>query len=201
MKKALVVAIMVCYVSVCVSCKQSYRQYFSNYDSSAASDIYIEEIIRAIKDGNEKQICDVYATNTVNELGDITQSAEEFINYIQGDIMSYTLVGIPSLHSEYRHGKVQMTINGTFEVVTDNNTYYIAFLICTRDDECKENIGIESMFVIDANDWKNTSLYGKGFTRYGGGPNGDTPGIHIDLGEETFVETTTNLEDDVDTTP
>lgn len=191
MKKALSIAILVCCVFVCVSCVQPYRQYLLNYDASAASGVYIGEIIEAIKYGNEKQICDMYAANTVNELGDITQSAEEFINYIQGDVISYALIGIPSSHSKYNHGKVQMTLNGTFEIVTVDYTYYITFLICTRDDECKENIGIESMFVINSSNWRDNSIYGKGYKGY-------TLGIHIDYGDEEFVEEITESENDID---
>lgn len=137
----------------------------------------LEKIVNAVNDNDAEELASLFSNNVLAEKADLLNSANEFIEFIGGEIIAYTNPADYEVgsNSNFHYGKVSKEIIASFTVETAVANYHIAILECVIDDFDEENVGITSMYIISAENWQNDSVY------RGGG--NWTPGINIEKGE------------------
>lgn len=146
-------------------------------DSAKTADITFSEIISAIKSADASKIVDMFAIS-VQKGQDLSESSVNLINFIQGDITSVSSAvdGGVGANRELDYGKRRKEILSAFTVTTTTNTYHFAVLECVLDEFDNNNVGLLSVFVIDANNWQSSSVY-RGDGKW-------SHGIHIVITDE-----------------
>lgn len=83
------------------------------------------------------------------------------MDYIYGDVVSYSdaeEMGI-GVDTNVEHGKTQKFIQSSFRLVTSEETYFIAIRQCVLDEASKNNEGLISVYIINADDWSHSYVY------------------------------------------
>lgn len=130
------------------------------------------EIIDAIRRKDSSRITDMFCA-TIKSEDALYESAFKFIEYIRGDIISFSSASEAGVGADYKteYGKKKKEIQASFTIVTSERKYYLAIKECTRDDFDENNIGIISIYIIEASNWTVDYVY------RGGGQ--WSPGINI----------------------
>lgn len=129
-------------------------------DDNKKLDKTFGKVIEAIKEKDSSKLINLLSDN-VKEKDGISQSATDFINYIQGDILSFTSAkeGGKRGSKEVTGGKTITSSNTAFTVNTSTHTYHFYMDQCFRDDFDPGNIGVVLITVIDSENWKSEYSY------------------------------------------
>lgn len=128
-------------------------------DNAKIADKTFSEIVDAIKSKDESKIVDMFADSIKSEDG-LSQTALAFIDYIRGDIISFSSADEAGVGADYKieDGKKRKEIQSSFLLTTTESAYFIAIKERVKD-EFNENTGIMSIYVIDAKDWSEDFVY------------------------------------------
>ena len=176
MKKITLLTIIILTLSL-TSCSGFGRTNFGVNEYEHADQTF-SEIINAIKTEDASKLVDLFSTEVKRET-DLLPNATKFINYIQGDIVSYSSASDhgAGTSAHVKNGRKSVESNTSFSIETTEKTYYISMIECIRDDFDRSNKGIVSLTIIDADNWQKDCVYRAGGYR--------VPGIHIDDPEST----------------
>ena len=171
MKKIILLTIIILTLSL-TSCSGFGRTNFGVNEYEHADQTF-SEIINAIKTEDASKLVDLFSTEVKRET-DLLPNATKFINYIQGDIVSYSSASDHGANTSAHvtNGRKSVESNTSFSIETTEKTYYISMIECIRDDFDRSNKGIVSLTIIDADNWQKDYVYRAGGYR--------VPGIHID---------------------
>ncbi len=173
MKKMLLLIIIVILTITIASCFGGCTNASILRENNAEiADETFREIIEAIRLKNGSKIVDLFSSSIKSEES-LSVSASKFIDYIQGEIISFSSASESGVGASYKaeRGKKKKEIQASFTIVTSESKYYLAIKECTRDDFDENNIGIISIYIIEADNWTVDYVYG--------GDGQWTPGIHI----------------------
>ena len=138
------------------------------------ADKLFREIIDAIETNDSSKIVDLFS-NTAKSKNDLTKPAQSFIDYVHGDVVSFTSVSQAPIRatkwSDY--GKIRRRIDVPLSITTTEKIYHINFVAFIEDDYDNNNIGITELSIIDADEWADIST-----GTYGGAPR-EIQGINI----------------------
>lgn len=154
-----------------------------------------EKLMKAVKERNAEKVKILFSEN-LQDLESFNNDVNEFIDFIEGDIFSYTSIdeGGFGLSGNIDYGKRIKVAECCFTVRTTKNKYHIAISECIEDDYDSKNIGVESVYIIDSKNWYEEGLY-RGDGKW-------TKGINIvrdvDLGEQRPLKSVLTREYDLE---
>ena len=144
-------------------------------DEKAANDTF-EKIFNAIQHQDETVFADLFSENVRNELIDLDEDITNAYSTIRGNLVSFEQRDGVFAEKDIEYGKIRKTIRSAYTVKTSEGLYYFAVMECLKDDFDIHNVGVTSVYMIRAEDWKQTYIY-RGDGKW-------TPGINIVEPEE-----------------
>ena len=138
--------------------------------------VTLEVIVHAVNDNEAEALAYLFSYNVLTEKSDLLDTSKDFIEFVGGEIITYSEPadnGISS-YEEFEYGKIRKEIQYSVTVETTAGKYHIAILECVTDDFDEENVGVTSIYIINAENWQNDYVYR--------GDGNWTPGINIEKG-------------------
>lgn len=135
-----------------------------------------DRIVAAVNAQDSTALIELFSIKAQSDAASLDENAILFFDYINGEVVSFSRAeesGV-STDSYTDNGKVRKEIHSFFCVNTEKKEFFLAVKECIQDDFDKSNVGITSLYIIDAEDWPHNFEYG-----------GDglwTPGINIGKG-------------------
>jgi len=156
MKKVLTSIILLMLILTLTSC--SNVSVFRDNNEKIADETF-NEIISAVRLKDESKIADMFS-DAIKSEGNLTQSALRFIDYIHGDIISFSSASEAGVGADYKteNGKMRKEIQSAFCINTTESTYYVAIKECIKDG-LDDNIGLVSIYIIESNNWTEDYVY------------------------------------------
>lgn len=128
-----------------------------------------EQLIDAIISNESAKIKFMFA-DSIQADAQLAEEAHDLIEFIQGKIISYSSASEQGTSAEYQfeHGKQKKEIQSAFTIKTTESKYYIAVKECVKDEFDPNNIGLLSIYIIEAENWNEDYIYrGDGKWSYG----------------------------------
>ena len=144
-------------------------------DKEIANDSF-EEILNAIQNQDKSALKNVFSKRVHNETSDFDDSVADLLDFIKGAVLSIDDSAGVGTDEEIEYGKKRKEIQSSFGVETSEQKYYLAMRQCTVDTFDPDNVGIKSIYIINAKDWKVDYVY-RGDGKW-------TPGIVIEKKKE-----------------
>ncbi len=144
------------------------------YESNESSaDKTFAEVLDAVRSEDPSAITQLFSDEAKSTSSSLEEDADSFIKFIEGDIVSFSNAAESGVGSDgnVEGGKTRKDINASFSVETTEKTYYIAIKECVKDDFKRSNVGILSVYIIEASAWTDEYVY-RGDGEW-------TPGINI----------------------
>lgn len=168
---ALMMLVLVLITSSCANILT--RWDLINYNPDPIADKTFGSLMDAVKSKNASKMIDLF-TETIQSDAELAEQAEQFIAFVEGDIVSYTSAAEcgTGVDTEIQDGKTRRVIQPIFTVTTTENKYYVAMKECTQDDGDKSGVGVLSIYIIEDTNWNSDYRYC--------GDGKWTPGINIE---------------------
>ena len=124
------------------------------------ADKTFNEIISAVKLKDNSKIVNMFS-DAIKSENNLSQSASNFIDYIDGDIISISSASEAGVGADYKTetGKKRKEIQSAFCINTTERIYYIAIKECVRDEFDDNNVGVMSIYIIESNNWTEDYVY------------------------------------------
>ena len=171
MRKYIIPIVMALLLS---SCAAIGNKYILPEDTNSIANATIEEMIGFIKNRDAIALRAMFSLNTQRSSPYFGDDLTELIEFIEGDVISVSDAIDSGMSSErrYDYGKIIVTIQPCFTIITEKSKYYLAFFQCLKDNNDSDNIGITTLFVINADDWDRDYVYR-------GDGSFENPGIYV----------------------
>lgn len=145
-------------------------------DNNKLADETFSKIVDAVKNNNSTKIYDCFAEEVQKESSTLKNDSQHLVDFITGDIInvSYAEQSGVSAHFETEYGSMKKMIEASFSVTTTENKYYMAMRECIIDESNNSNVGIQALYVIEAEQWPYEYVYR--------GDGNWTNGIHLRQG-------------------
>lgn len=156
--------------SSCTFLKNSTRKLFN--DSESIMEKTLEEMVSAIQSQDEIAFAEMFSITVQGNTEEFLSKVNELFTFIEGEIKSFGFIPGISESSDYHYGKKRIVANASCWLETTEHKYYLSICECTIDTFDKNNVGVKSVYIIDADEWKEECAY----------IGGDAPGINIDRG-------------------
>lgn len=161
MKKVLLSIILLILTVTFTSCFKDGANIglFGDNDEKNADKTF-NEIVNAIRLKDDSKIVDMFS-NAIKGEDDLSQSAVRFVNYIHGDIISFSSASEAGVGADYKteNGKKRKEIQSAFCINTTESTYYIAIKECIKNGFDDNNIGLLSIYIIESANWTEDYVY------------------------------------------
>ena len=156
MKKIFSLILVIFCVSTFTSC--SYMGIWADNDEKIADKTF-NEIISAVRSKDASKIVEMFP-NVIKNEDNLSQSALTFVNYIHGEIISFSSAAEAGVGADYRteSGKTRKEIQSSFCINTTESIYFIAIKECIKD-EFDNNVGVISIYIIEADNWTEDYVY------------------------------------------
>ena len=161
MKKLyLILMMLVLLLTSCSIGESNVNFYFG--DNISIADKTFEKVVAAIEANDAKLLESYFSANVQEQVSELHTQATDFLNFIDGKVVSYTSAKEAGVGANMtnRHGKKIKDILSTFTLKTDSQTYYIEIKEIIIDHFDSKNIGIQSIYIINANDWEFDYMFG-----------------------------------------
>lgn len=139
-----------------------------NEDADNKLDSFVERLQNEDGDG----IKALFAQNKIADLSNFDESIEKLFQYYDGEFVSVTRHST-GMEDDKDSGIERKWYNMSYDVTTSTEIYRMAFIWCAKDTGDSGNVGIESFYILKANDDPNYPQYSYG------GDGAWTPGINI----------------------
>ncbi len=138
--------------------------------------VTLEVIVHAVNDNDAEALAYLFSNNVLTEKSDFLDTSKVFIEFVGGEIITYSEPADNGISSseEFEYGKMRKEIQHSVTIETTSGRYHIAILECVIDDFDEENVGVTSIYIINAENWQNDYVYR--------GDGNWTPGINIEKG-------------------
>ena len=154
------------------ACTLNPKQLIVFEDSDKAANDSCAQIVEAMKKQNTVALKSLFAPDVQDDIDTLEQDIDALFNFIQGDITSFSQASTLYDYTQ-NHGERTRIIRPSFSIETSTNIYYMSFKECIIDTQNPHNIGISSIYVVDAAVWNSEYVYGGADRQW-------APGIHID---------------------
>lgn len=136
----------------------------------------IKQAFNAIQHHNKTALSNLFSKKVRNEVNGFDESTDKFLDFFQGKVISFDDLGGAGVDETIESGKRLTEVQYIYDINTSEQKYYIAIKQCTEDTFGSDNVGIISIYIINAANWNDFSLY-RGDGKW-------TPGIVIDQKKE-----------------
>ena len=178
MKKCLVLILTVIIaVSFCACSDRKNQKMFEN-DQRIAQE-KIEQVLDAVEKKDSASLTALFSKYGIDNAESFEKSVEELFNYFEGTIETYEDAVVPFVEGmEEKKQKQEMRLmQSTCEIKTTKHIYHLAIRFYAINTYNPEQIGIESLYIIKADEDKLLSeSYGSNVEF--------VPGIHIGIPNE-----------------
>lgn len=141
------------------SCGQENERNSANYVADKSCSVIVE----AIQNDEPEKIKELFCEKLLKKHDDIDQKIEEFIHFIDGDIVAVgRQIGERGEHStQYPYGLIYEAYTGSIsDIITDSGKRYrIRFDGLNVDFDSTDTIGIVSIVIVDVDKLKETENY------------------------------------------
>ena len=134
----------------------------------------VEEMVNAIQHRDEIAFAEMFSMTARENTDEFFSKVNEVFSFIQGEIISFGSTPGVAVDSEHEHGKKRTVVYASYWLETEDHKYYLAICECTADTFDEKNVGVKSIYLIDADEWEEDYEYG--------GDGNWTLGINIDKG-------------------
>lgn len=130
-------------------------------DDNTIADKTFCEIISAINLQDASKIRILFSQSIQNELDDLQEKSIDFLEFIQGNIISFSAASESGVGADYKNekGKKQKEMQSSFCLTTTEGKYYIAIKECTTDEHDSRNVGLISIYIIESENWNQDFIY------------------------------------------
>ncbi len=155
------------------SCTTQGDTMFLHESNESIADKTFAKVVGAIQSEDPSAIIQLLSDEVKGTSFSLEEDADRFIEFIEGDMVSFSNAAESGVGSDENmdRGKTRKDINASFSIETTEKTYYIAIKECVKNDFKRTNVGVLSIYVIEADAWTDEYVY-RGDGEW-------TPGINI----------------------
>lgn len=165
---AMIILILSLFLSSCsLLDEKSYAFLDSDHDFS---DKTFAKLIDSINSKDEVALKSLFAANVQNSFENFDDSVNQLINFFKSENLTFERTNGVGSTGEFEDGKKMIELIATYNVTSKKYKYYIRVSMTKYNTFDENNSGMLSLYIINAKDWKENSVYGV---------SEDTPGIHI----------------------
>ena len=137
------------------------RMNFFEEDDTIIADNTLGQILEAINARDHLKLKTLFSKSVQDEANDLEENALNFIEFIQGNIVSFSKASEAGVGADYKteNGKKQKEIQSAFYIETSEHQYYIAIGECIRDDSNNRDVGVTSIYIIESKKWNEDYIY------------------------------------------
>lgn len=130
-------------------------------DNNKVADETFIQLIQAIESKDDSLIKADFSITAHSEQVNFDEMALKLVEFVQGEVISYTSAEESGVGAEYKkeNGKMRKMIQSSFCVETTENKYYIAIKECVIDEKDNNNVGLMSIYIIEAKNWDEGYVY------------------------------------------
>ena len=172
-KKSVICVILAFFLFVC-GCGDNYVPRWLIQSDESIVDMQMVSLLDAIESQDRDALLTLFAPSALDNAENIQRSIELLYSYYQGNHVSYNNWGATGSSKDSNDDHIVKKLYGTYDVVTDKDTYRFAFLYVAADSANSENVGFQSVYVIRMEDDVSTQYAYRGDQTY-------APGIHIGI--------------------
>ena len=124
-------------------------------DDKTAANTRIEKLLEAIQSKNGDIVKSMFSKNAIADANNIDENIFKLFNCFKGEILSYEDWGGPGVsqgNNDDGSGRIWKILRSTYDVKTSENTYRFAIKEFTTDTADPNNVGVYSIYVINAKD-------------------------------------------------
>lgn len=169
MKKSGLAVFCVMVLLLCTACSL----WQARPDDNEIADATCQRIVQAIRAGDGDALKAEFSA-TAKDGDGFDADLQHLLTYVKGEIRSATVpseLGV-AVFERRDHSKYRKQLESAFSVETTEGTYHFAVLEHVTDDFDPRNVGVISLYVIDAQTWTEDCRY-LGDGKW-------SPGIHVE---------------------
>ena len=174
MKKKSLICVILAFLAFVCGCGDSNVLRWPMQSDESIANMQMDSLLDAIESRDRNALISLFAPSALDDAENIQRSIELLYSYYQGSHVSYNNWGATGTSTERNDNRIVKKLYGTYDVVTDKDTYRFAFLFVAVDSTNSENIGFQSVYVIRMDDDVSTQYAYRGDQTY-------MPGIHIGI--------------------
>ena len=143
-------------------------------DNGTHANNTVQKLVEAISNQNVAGVKALFSSTSVNQVEDMDDQIKEMFSFIHGDIVVVSDANERGVGggSETEFGKRRQYITISIRIETTTNVYFVAFRQTLTDAFDWNNIGVNSIYIINAKNWLDPMAYR--------GNGSWTPGINIE---------------------
>ena len=176
-KTGIAIVILLVAVFVC-SCSSKRNNAFGNNNSERVeANQKMEKVLQALENEDADGLTSLFSANVIAEDDSFNEKLDLLFEYYNGALVSYNDWGAPAVYNSVDsegYNRRVTSYDMTYDVETTEEKYRFAIYYVVLDTADVKNVGIQSLYIIKAQD--DTNLQ---FPYWGDGKN--TPGINIDV--------------------
>lgn len=119
---------------------------FFNTSKQAAQE-KIEQLLNTIENRDKNALKKLFSEKALTEAENIDENIVTLFDFIQGEVISYSMDGGLYSAGEREYGDVRKELQVSFEFVTSVDTYQAAIMFFPLDNFDSSNVGIYSFYV------------------------------------------------------
>ena len=119
----------------------------------------MEKMLNAVQNEDKKAFLELFSKNVCEDCEEIEEKAEELFVFFEGDIVEFGNSSYVWDECVFEDGKRRKVSEGTYWIQTSEKNYYIAFHECIVDTFNKDNVGVISIYIIEADKWTEDYIY------------------------------------------
>ena len=125
------------------------------------ADQTFEKLVKAINTNDDSAIKQLFSMSTYDEVGSLEDQIDAFLRFIEGDIVNYSNASDAGVgvDEKFEFGKKKKVLQSSFRLETTAHTYYIAIIECRTDTFDSSNVGVTSVYIINAQDWAEGYIF------------------------------------------
>lgn len=145
-----------------------------SYDEESSIKKTVGEMVSAIQQRDKIAFAELFSMTARENTDEFLSKVNEVFYFIQGDIIAFGSTPGVAVDSDYDYGKKRTVVYASYWLETEEHKYYLAICEYMSDTFDEKNVGVKSIYLIDADEWKEDYEYG--------GDGNWTLGINIDRG-------------------
>lgn len=119
----------------------------------------LELLLDGIKKRDKEAIRELFSKQAIEEAGNFEESLDDLLCFFKGEIISYDDWAGVGTDGVYQDGKKRTELQSSFDITTSEQTYHMAIKECTIDTFDQNNVGVMSVYIITADNWKKDVAY------------------------------------------
>ena len=128
---------------------EMFNRYFDT--DSEQADALLDSILKCAQSQDAQMFRDLFSKETIKSVEDLDSQIQLLFGVCKGERISHQRFG-PRAYSKKEGNKYIKVIEASYDVTTTAISYRIAIKCCTIDSENTDNVGLVSIYIIDAKD-------------------------------------------------